>query len=177
MRRGMYIGDAGPVWNREHVQVFAEMRGDFRDELNDPEREVQTVEHETVRYGDVPFISITWEYGTKRELRNGNGGGGAGIDPEVIAALPATARKRAERILELADRWHLNTMRAGCAHQGIVYETDRYGREVPSLSLTPPCPLTGYEYGHAWLVEVPPAEVLAELRELFGFTDAVVVIA
>jgi len=164
--RGTYLGTAD-VWG-ERVKVYATMRGDFRDTLNDPERIVETVEHEHVRYGDVPHVSITWTYGTERELKRGDGAGGAGIAPEVIDALGSD---RARRIVELADRWHLNTMRAGCAHQAVVWEDSPYGRR-PSLELTEPCPVTGYRYGHAWLVEIPPTDVRAELRSLFGWTAA-----
>ncbi len=167
MTRGKYLGAVEVEYEREPVQVYAAMRGDFRDTLNDAERVVETIEHEHVRYGDVPHVSITWEYGTKRQLNRGDGSGGCDIDRDLLAMLSP----QAHRIHELAERWHLNTMRAGCAHQTIRYGTKRYGRKVPSLDATEPCPVTGYKYGHAWLVEVPPAEVLDELRTLFGFNE------
>jgi hypothetical protein len=65
------------------------------------------------------------------------------------------------------DRWHLNTMRAGCAHQTVVWEDSRYGVR-PSLERTPVCPVSGYRYGSAWLVEVLPDTVLVKCRE-FGW--------
>lgn len=65
-------------------------------------------------------------------------------------------------------RWHLNDMRAGCVHvPEPVREDSPYGRR-PDLTNTPACPETGYRYGHAWLVEEPPADVLAEFRRLMA---------
>lgn len=160
-----YLGKSTVPWSRTRLDIYAEARIGT-DDMNDQERTVETIEHEQVRYGDVPFIAITWTYGTPVEIRNGNGGGGAGIDAEVVAGMddPTIAR----RLLAIADRWHLNTMRAGCAHQQVVMERGPYGRERPSLDRTPPCPITGYRYGHAWLVEIPPDDVLAELHRIFS---------
>jgi hypothetical protein len=73
------------------------------------------------------------------------------------------------RVDELAivwDVWHLNGMQAGCAHQVPVYAPDEYGRVVPSLDLTPACPITGYRYGHAWLVRALPADVIATVQAI-----------
>lgn len=170
------------------LHVFAELS--LVDDLNDHERQKETTEHETVRYGDVPSVSITWHYGTLRELRRGDGSGGAGIDPETLAGLeddgcwcgrladdPAHTgaggvrtehahETRGQAIATLGERWHLNTMRAGCAHQTVVWEDTPYHR--PSLERTKPCPETGYRYGSSWLVELVPAEVVTRLRELFA---------
>ena len=104
-----------------------------------------------------------------------------GCFPEMLAEGSAVTfcdgwnRERLLKASELAERWHLNQMRAACAHQEIVYELDRYGRAVPSLDLTPACPGTpdtrgrvrggGYRYGSAWLFEVVPDEVAAEIAE------------
>lgn len=160
-----YLGDSKVPWSTRPIQVHVEGRIG-KDDLNDQDRTVETVTHEKVRYGDVPFIAITWTYGTSAEIRRGDGSGGAGIDSAVLFGMEdPDERKRAQRILELADRWHLNTMKAGCAHQTVVWENSEYGRR-PSLELTKPCPETGYRYGSAWLVEVPPAEVIEELRAL-----------
>jgi hypothetical protein len=69
-----------------------------------------------------------------------------------------------QRIADVWVRWHLNGMRAGCAHQSPVLAPDKYGNVVPSLELTPACPETGYKYGHAWLVESLPADIETEVR-------------
>lgn len=59
---------------------------------------------------------------------------------------------RAQTLCDLWERWHLNDMRAGCAHQTPAY--------LPGggydLDAVPPCPETGYRFGHAWLLEPIP---------------------
>lgn len=67
-------------------------------------------------------------------------------------------------LAEIWDRWHLNGMQAGCAHQTPWIVPDQYGRPAPSLMLTKRCPESGYRYGHAWLVKAMPAEVEAKVR-------------
>ena len=95
--------------------------------------------------------------------------GGATVEPltELVAYEPGWDAAKVARLVELAA-WHLNGMTAGCDHQTPVMETDRWGREVPSLDLTPACPVTGYRYGSAWLVRVLPDGFLDEIRGLFG---------
>lgn len=74
-----------------------------------------------------------------------------------------------EEIRDLHDtwrRWHLNGMRAGCVHQTkIVYEDSRYGRRVDLARTTAAndCP-AGYRYGHAWLYEPLPDEVIEKVQ-------------
>jgi len=199
------LGTAEVEWSRTAIHVRAELS--LVDNLNDHERTKQTVDHRQVRYGDVPHVSITWEYGTTAELQRGNGSGGAGIDAEVVDAMSEPARTKVRRIVTLADRWHLNTMVGGCVHQGETWTCTR-GRKTDAIGVisegcgtvngwpivrevygerpypkrgdqchvcgrnrwdepTDRCPETGYRFGTSWLVEVPPADVIAELRALF----------
>jgi hypothetical protein len=176
---------------RQPVKIYAELR--LVDTLNDPDRTRETTDHRTIRAGDVPSIAVTWEYGTARELAAGMGSGGAGIDPGTVAGLAPTARARAERILELSARWHLNDMTPGCIHQPAAWKCsedgrlngwpiiEREGRSYPARGdacltcgrnrwdePTDACPETGYGYGRAWLVTVPPDAVVAELQGIFG---------
>ena len=65
-----------------------------------------------------------------------------------------------DELAQVWERWHLNDMRAGCAHQSVVWETDVYGLSRPSLDLTLPCPASGYRYGSSWLYEPLPDDVL-----------------
>lgn len=76
-----------------------------------------------------------------------------------------------DNLVSLWDERHLNDMRAGCAHQSPVYRQGKYGREI-DLDNTPACPLTGYKYGSAWLVDPPrlTAAGAAHLLRLFGWT-------
>jgi hypothetical protein len=66
--------------------------------------------------------------------------------------------------LELWHLWHLNDLRAGCAHQrDLGWELDGYDKH-PSE----PCPVCGYKYGTAWnTIEVPNSviECLAGLPD------------
>lgn len=149
--------------------VTLELRvGDMAGDL--ASRGFQTVEHEPCPPGALT-LSVTHDVIDRRTRRRDSFvSGGAGIPRDCVEKITewddGWNAERLASLCDLADRWHLNTMRAGCAHVAPVYETDRYGRSVPSLDLTPPCPLTGYRYGSAWLVEVLPDEVLAELTVL-----------
>lgn len=141
-----------------------------------------------VRYTDRPKNANSAEYSF-----------GAGL-PD----LPADARYRDgwsgekyARLQALAERWHLNAMRAGCVHQiadgwgkrpiDPSKPTTAYGRhfngqrqdswnllgwvrpdEHPEGLMTRPCPTCNYKYWSAWLVEVLPPGVLAELADLVG---------
>jgi hypothetical protein len=58
-------------------------------------------------------------------------------------------------------RWHLNDMRAGCEHQRAAV---RAGSPAPAVS--EPCEACGYKYGHAWLFEDVPPEVVTFLGSL-----------
>lgn len=91
--------------------------------------------------------------------------GGATRQPlREVAAHGTPARLwDADKLLRLAalgDRWHLNDMQAGCVHQEVVYEEPHHR---PSLTDTLPCPVTGYRYGTAWLVEPLPDVLLTNL--------------
>ncbi|MBM3992496.1 MAG: hypothetical protein FJ298_16070 [Planctomycetes bacterium] len=89
----------------------------------------------------------------------------------------------ARRISALWRRWHLNCLQAGCREQrdflaakypdGVDYKQalralDWAGAwEAPSL-----IDVRGYGYGTAWLVELLPADVEAELREAIALASA-----
>lgn len=103
---------------------------------------------------------------------------------------------RFKRIRAIWERWHLNAMRPGCAHQikfgwdkkpiDPTKPTSSYGKhfagqrrdswnllgwirpeEHTAGLLTKPCPVCGYKYGSAWLSEPLPKEVEEEVVELF----------
>lgn len=84
------------------------------------------------------------------------------------------SREELERLLDVWKRWHLNDMRAGCAHQnrllpwacellGIGYSYDNL-MKIPDFQR---CPRCGYNYGSAWLYEPLPEEVVNFLEQ-FG---------
>ena len=111
--------------------------------------------HQTIEHGPIPAgalnLSMTGEIVNLRYRRSSpsfdEAGGQVGEYLREMAADPAAifdagvTRETCEAIADLWQRWHLNEMRAGCAHQEPVYEADRYG--------------------HAWLFEELPAAVLA----------------
>lgn len=76
------------------------------------------------------------------------------------------------RIGELWERWHLNGMRAGCAHQPDMVKRAHDAGISPldqsgwMLDNAPRCPETGYKWGSAWLVEYVPEDVLRELEAI-----------
>lgn len=67
-------------------------------------------------------------------------------------------------------RWHLNGMKAGCAHQGkpVMRKNPRYGYREVDLDATPSCPVTGYRYGSAWLSEQLPPEIFLTVEEFIA---------
>jgi len=90
-------------------------------------------------------------------------------------------RPKLARIVELWRRWHLNHLRAGSAAQeawlranpldpaSYAYPKSHYevaGAALAAAGLNPDA--DGYKYGTAWKREEVPAEVLGELRALFG---------
>lgn len=95
--------------------------------------------------------------------------------------LDPNADPKAIQIARIWDRWHLNGLRAGCREQ----EDYLYNRFVGSTRhekwrnmnydtalqvlgsanlLTVKKGMTKYTYGHAWLVEKLPADVIAEVE-------------
>ena len=141
----------------------------IRIEIRESDRTAQTVEHEWV---DRPReLSISGSI-TYKGHRNASGGG------QNIGDAAAAMHKPAKGLTEddIADlvtvwkRWHLNGLKASCAHQTVVWEDRPYGRR-PSLELTKPCPVQAeaaaedehapkpYRYGTAWLVKPLPTDV------------------
>jgi hypothetical protein len=94
--------------------------------------------------------------------------GGATVEPlgELVSYANGFDAETAAKLVRMAE-FHLNGMSAGCEHQTAVYEDGRYGRQI-SLTDTPACPVTGYRYGHAWLVRELPYGFLGHVRGVFS---------
>jgi len=123
--------------------------------------EYETTDHRKVRRPlDFSITTAVW-HPDWRDIVSG----GATVEPlaELTGYAPGFDAGKATALVKLAG-WHLNGMTAGCDHVAPVMETDGYGRTVPSLDLTPPCPVTGYRYGSAWLVRELPAGFLDMVR-------------
>jgi hypothetical protein len=81
-----------------------------------------------------------------------------------------------KRIAALAERWHLNGLKAGTRAQDEVIEAHKSAHPGWRYDYTEACEILkaagiyedrGYKYGSAWLAETAPSEIEAEIRELF----------
>ena len=109
--------------------------------------------------GDKPRLSITAVDGPRP---NGNCSGSCGqcsgelLDFSRPSRAPFTDDDR-KKLYDAWGQWHLNDMRAGCEHQ----------RELATRpEISEPCVVCGYKYGHAWLYEALPNDVLEWLHGL-----------
>lgn len=153
--------------------LVVELRVDRETFPSDAAWTPHTVEHDAIAdYLDIGLV------GHKRRGKTDEGGGQCVDDLTAPDTRPVAAYTMAD-LAELAglwDRWHLNAMRAGCAHQKRYDEAEplalaagfeQYGRgDVYAWQRDQgPCPY-GYAYGAAWLVERVPADVVARLVDL-----------
>ena len=156
----------------EGYKVTAEVRRELTT------RPMTSVTHEELPAGQMT-VAITFEVKDPKK-RGDNAFISAGQTPpedRVIVTLPSTVaakdedrRWEAVRAVErLWAGWHLNKMRAACAHQ-VVPEVPEgvASRTSWLLDNTEPCPLTGYRYGTAWLFDPLDAQALADLTLIFN---------
>lgn len=185
--RTIYLG-----MTAEHEFVWAELR--FR---RKPGSQL-TIEHEEV--SNIPTIGISfviagpkfrgnpYDFAADPELMNHprfdavtHAWGQVGAEDRIITDRSSMLDGEEIAFLEQAwERWHLNDLRAGCAHMpayaDIVvpedYEGERYDYSPQSRKQgwaikNVVCSAgTGYRWGTSWLVEVPPADVIDRFVEL-----------
>lgn len=111
-----------------------------------------SIDHDPVETLDVFSVSgLVVDRGTSVISRAGQ------VRPTGVSA-PATGWSTEDVALldEFWQRWHLNDMHAGCRHQ------EDAGDDAP------PCPVTGYHWGSAWLVEPPTDEAWVQYRRLIS---------
>lgn len=136
----------------------------------------QTVEHKTVTDPvTLAFSGVVIRKGGRFDRDADWNGAGQILDSvkRIVTPLQGWSAEDVAKLAENWDRWHLNTMQAGCVHQppeSLVYEDSPYGRRV-NFEHTPRCPVTGYKYGSAWLTEAVPEDVLAWVRERFSIAS------
>jgi hypothetical protein len=179
-RRFVGTVPGGPYGYKRNLRVTV----DIRMEALTRQHGYETTEHAlTSRPLDFALTTAVWRPDGKDITA-----GGATVEPlrELVTFAPGFDAGKARALAGLGERWHLNGMRARCAHQVVAYEEDRYGRRVPSLDKTPVCrvdaamelhparaeadgkpaTLGGYRYGSAWLVEPLPPGFLDTLKGL-----------
>ena len=81
--------------------------------------------------------------------------GGQCID-EIAKLFPEN--KKIQRINEIWKRWHLNTFHAGCIHQR-SFEAEPYEKHEGAH-----CDICNYTYGHSWIYEEIPKEIIEEIK-------------
>jgi hypothetical protein len=122
----------------------------------------ETIDHGTVSNPEnlgVTVVAFTGKKNVSRNLANGLHSIGY-FGPRIVT--PATGFTIAEvrELVAIGQRWHGNTIRAGCAHMELPKDTSYDARR----HLT--CPVTGYRYGRAWLAEPLPDEVRTRFLDL-----------
>lgn len=155
-----YIGRQPSDWHKgkDHIFVDIALR---------PRAGVTTINHESVdEFLSLGIMGTVW----RTRHRTNEDCESAGqivdhIDPATIVPADGLRLGDIERLCEIWRRWHLNDMRANCAHQAHVWPLPK------DLATIPVCPETGYKYGTAWLVEPLPAEVEAWVREFAAKLD------
>lgn len=129
----------------------------------------ETTEHDQIE--NPLSFSMSCGVWNQRETDITSGGQNCEVLNDLTVFADGFDAEKAARLVELWQRWHLNTMRAGCAHVEPVYTTDQYKRRVVDMDATPACPVNRgterepdhYRYGRAWLTEPLPE----------GFTDTI----
>lgn len=120
--------------------------------------EYETVSHEMVTEpSDFTLTTAVWRPDNRDIVM-----GGAIVEPLLDPAFTIAPGFTADDIATLTRlhvRWHLNSMKAACAHQvvpDVPESVPRLGHYEWLRDHIPPCPETGYKYGHAWLLEPLP---------------------
>lgn len=131
-------------------------------ELRTREGEHTTVTHDTVT--DPVEVSLTGEHYEPWDHRGEPSSGGQIVDTlgDIVTPAPGWDMGEVRELRTLWERWHLNTMRAACAHMSdLVREDNGYGGTRITCTAG-----SGYTYGAAWLTEPVPDDVVARLRYL-----------
>lgn len=117
----------------------------------------QTVTHGTVENPlCLSFMGQVYEKGARRGYPSHAGQIQDALDAITVPAPGWTLDEVAE-VHRIWNDWHLNTLNAACVHQ-----------TEPSQGDDPePCPVTGYRYGHGWLVNPLPDAVVERVAYLF----------
>jgi hypothetical protein len=132
-------------------RLFVEMN------LRSITRAQETITHDTAR-GPAPTISITGMEVRKRASRVTGVGQ---IANSLYGMLPANGWTNADiaSLRSIWKNWHLNELRAGCAHMR------PYRGPIDRNQI---CPESGYHYGSKWLYAPIPDATLREFKRLMA---------
>ena len=125
-------------------------------EIKKHEGEALTVNHDKVSGFDV--LSISGEVIEPRKRNAYNFGQICDRLSEITEPASGLTLAGVARIAQIWQEWHLNDLQSHCAHQDQAIKWDQ----------VQPCPLTGYKAGSAWLIKELPAEITAEIKNLFN---------
>lgn len=127
-----------------------------------------SVTHEELAPG-LLTVAVTFEVINPRKRGDNRYMNMGQVAPEDRVLLEPTDLSAA--VERLWSRWHLNTMRAACVHQAVPEvpaDVSAWDRSSWLLDNTPPCPVTGYRYGSAWLTVALDEQAQADLRLVFN---------
>lgn len=124
------------------------------------QREAETIDHEKVdKYTKLSISGLV--SGTRLHEHS------RGQVSDTVALVTDFANgfnaEKLQTLLKIWDEYHLNDLQAGCSHQ----DSDAYDTMDERLEKIPPCPETGYKYGHSWLLKKLPEDIVEQLTELF----------
>lgn len=140
--------------------------------------------HQPIPYPDV--LSISGEVCDLSKRRSSpdffvGGGQCIGAVRDITKPAGTLTLEDTKRFADLWDAWHLNTMRAACAHMdlsgvpddlphSLTYAERKAGAvdRYTWIKTHVLCPVSDYTYGAAWLAEDVPAEVVEEIATLIA---------
>lgn len=119
----------------------------------------RTVTHERM---PEEYLEFTAQGHTVEQYRREWSSAGQMLDDllEVVEPAPGLSLDDLKRIHQIWRAWHLNGMKAACAHMP-ADARERWDRREAVV-----CEESGYSYGSAWLVQPLPVAILEEVRTL-----------
>lgn len=123
------------------------------------ERDMLTVEHDPVNGGtELAITGVMYRRGIVTE--SGLLSAGQNLDELLLITKPAPGWSLDElrELHDLWQRWHLNGMRAACAHMKLPADTYDARKDITCEKGT------GYRYGSAWLYEPLPTSVVERVH-------------
>lgn len=88
------------------------------------------------------------------------------IKPSDITPAKGLTNAQITTLWSIWERWHLNDMQAGCEHQR-AHADARGLSPYQAWEVGEACPVCEYRYGHEWIYEHIPSDVLDWLKDNF----------